>query len=211
MPSAFVRLRLVCCYWRYSRREILSAKSPGPTSTVKVEAAGDGGTTLTGADGLYNGRSVSRQNQPPLRTRLKYGASAPAVVGPSPELGYSEIHGQKNWVARMRRLVQSRSVCNSERSARERGRARGGLKTVRPSARTRSLIIGLAACITKSRERTQAAHVIWQCRRAGPPASLSSGVSSYVSAHSVQVAPGRSANSDVHFVGYSRNFVANSE
>lgn len=37
--------------------------------------------TLTGADGLYNGRSVSRQYQPPSRSRMKYGASAPADVG----------------------------------------------------------------------------------------------------------------------------------
>jgi hypothetical protein len=37
-----------------SRREILRAKSLGPASTVKVEAAGDGSTTLTGADGPYN-------------------------------------------------------------------------------------------------------------------------------------------------------------
>jgi hypothetical protein len=40
-------------------------------------------------------------------------------------------------VARLRRLFQCRSVCNSERSAGERGRARGELKTVRPGAATR--------------------------------------------------------------------------
>ena len=37
----------------------------------------------------------------------------------------------------MRRLIQGRSVCNSEPSAGERGRARGELKTVRPGAATR--------------------------------------------------------------------------
>jgi hypothetical protein len=37
----------------------------------------------------------------------------------------------------MRRLIQGRSVCNSERSAGDRGRARGELKTVRPGAATR--------------------------------------------------------------------------
>jgi hypothetical protein len=40
-------------------------------------------------------------------------------------------------VARMRRLIQGRSVCNSERSAGERGRAREELQTVRPGAATR--------------------------------------------------------------------------
>jgi len=37
----------------------------------------------------------------------------------------------------MRRLIQGRSVCNSERSAGAVGRARGELKTVRPGAVTR--------------------------------------------------------------------------
>jgi hypothetical protein len=36
-----------------------------------MEAAGDGGTTLTGADGLYNGRSVSRQNQPGIKNSVE--------------------------------------------------------------------------------------------------------------------------------------------
>jgi len=40
-------------------------------------------------------------------------------------------------VARLRRLFRCRSVCNSERSARARGRPRGELKTVRPGAATR--------------------------------------------------------------------------
>ncbi len=40
-------------------------------------------------------------------------------------------------MARLRRLIQGRSVCNSERSAGVRGRARGELKTVRPGAATR--------------------------------------------------------------------------
>jgi hypothetical protein len=40
-------------------------------------------------------------------------------------------------VARLRRLFQCRSVCNSERSAGAVGRARGELKTVRPGAATR--------------------------------------------------------------------------
>ena len=54
LTSPFVRLRLGCCSWQNSRREILRAKSPGPASIVKVEAAGDGGTTLTSADGPYH-------------------------------------------------------------------------------------------------------------------------------------------------------------
>ncbi len=58
----------IFCSWQYSRREILRAKSPSPASTVQVEVEGrKGDTTLTGADGLYNGRSVSRQNQPHFR------------------------------------------------------------------------------------------------------------------------------------------------
>jgi len=56
---------------------------------------------------------------------------------PSPELGNPEIPGQRSLVARMRRLNQSRSACNSERSAGARGRARGELKTVRLGAATR--------------------------------------------------------------------------
>jgi hypothetical protein len=40
-------------------------------------------------------------------------------------------------MARLRRLIQCRSVCNSERSAEVKGRARGELKTVRLGAATR--------------------------------------------------------------------------
>ena len=50
--------------WQYSRREILRAKSPGPASTVKVEAAGDGGTTLTGADGTYTDDAFRAKTSP---------------------------------------------------------------------------------------------------------------------------------------------------
>ncbi len=60
----------------------------------------------------------------------------PYPYWPSPALGNSEIPGQRNWVARLRRRIRRRSVCNSERSAGERGRARGELKTVRPGAAT---------------------------------------------------------------------------
>ena len=63
LPSAFVRLWFPCS-WQYSRREILRAKSPGPASTVKVEAAGDGGTTLTGADGPYNDEAFRAKTGP---------------------------------------------------------------------------------------------------------------------------------------------------
>ena len=39
--------------------------------------------TLTGADGLYNGRSVSRQNQPPIMDSVEiWRVCASAVVGP---------------------------------------------------------------------------------------------------------------------------------
>jgi hypothetical protein len=64
LPSAFVRLRSLSCSWQHSRREILRAKSPGPTSTVKVEAAGDGGTTLTGADGPYDDEGFCAKTGP---------------------------------------------------------------------------------------------------------------------------------------------------
>src|SRR5665213_2364775 len=56
---------------------------------------------------------------------------------PSPGLGNSEIPGQRNGLEQLRPLFQCRSVCNSERSAGERGRARGELKTVRLGAATR--------------------------------------------------------------------------
>ena len=81
-PPSFMRLRLVCCSWQDSRREILRAKSPSLSSTVNVERRGNrASNTLTGTDGLYNGRSVSRQYQSPSRSCMKYGASAPAVLG----------------------------------------------------------------------------------------------------------------------------------
>ncbi len=104
-------MRLVLCVWQFSRREILRAKSPSLSSTVKMWSAegSRASNTLTGADGLYNGRSVSRQNQPSLRTRLKYGASAPAVVGLPLSLAIL-IPVQRNWVARLHRLFQCRSV-----------------------------------------------------------------------------------------------------
>ena len=73
LPSAYARLWPVPCSWQNSRREILKAKSPSLSRTVNVERRGNrASNTLTGADGLYNGRSVSRQNQPPLQTRLEY-------------------------------------------------------------------------------------------------------------------------------------------
>ena len=64
LPSAFVRLRSLSCSWQNSRREILRAKSAGPASIVKVEAAGDGGTTLTGADGPYNDEAFRAKTGP---------------------------------------------------------------------------------------------------------------------------------------------------
>ena len=88
LPSPFVRLRLGCCSWQDSRREILEAKSPSLSSTVNVERRGKQGEQyMTGADGLYNGRSVSRQNQPPLRSRLRYGASALLPLSAFPGIG----------------------------------------------------------------------------------------------------------------------------
>jgi hypothetical protein len=88
LPSAFARLRLVCCSWQNSRREILSAKSQSLSSTVNVERRGNrASNTLTGADGLYNGRSVSRQNQPPLRSRLRHSASSPMPLLAFPCIG----------------------------------------------------------------------------------------------------------------------------
>jgi hypothetical protein len=36
LPSAFVRLRSLSCSWQHSRREILEAKSPSLSSTVKM-------------------------------------------------------------------------------------------------------------------------------------------------------------------------------
>ena len=83
LPSPFVRLLLVSCSWQNSRREILRAKSPGPASTVNVERRGNrASNTLTGADGLYNGRSVSRQKQPPITNSFEIRrVCASAIVG----------------------------------------------------------------------------------------------------------------------------------
>jgi hypothetical protein len=68
LPSAFVRLRSISCPWQYSWREILRAESLGPASIVKVEAAGDGGTTLTGADGPYHEGEFRAKASPDLRS-----------------------------------------------------------------------------------------------------------------------------------------------
>ncbi len=83
LPSAYARLRPVPCFWQNSRREILKAKSPSLSSTVNVERRGNrASNTLTGADGLYNGRSVSRQNQPPITNSFEIRrACASAIVG----------------------------------------------------------------------------------------------------------------------------------
>jgi hypothetical protein len=83
LPSAYARLRLVPCSWQNSRREILKAKSPSLSSTVNVERRGNrASNTLTGADGLYNGRSVSRQNQPPITNSFEIRrVCASAIVG----------------------------------------------------------------------------------------------------------------------------------
>jgi len=94
--------------------------------------------TLTGADGLYNGRSVSRQNQPPITNLIEiWRGCVSAVVGPP-----------LNW-AILRFLVQgigwrdcaafsNAGLFTIRNGARvERWRARGELKTVRPGAATR--------------------------------------------------------------------------
>ena len=76
LPSAFVRLWFACS-WQYSRREILRAKSQGPASIVKVEAAGDGGTTLTGADGPYYDEAF-RADASPMTVRAASNNTAGA-------------------------------------------------------------------------------------------------------------------------------------
>ncbi len=84
LPSALLRLRSLSCSWQNSRREILKAKSPSLSSTVNVERRGNrASNTLTGTDGLYNGPSVSRQNQPPTTNSVQiWRVCASAVVGP---------------------------------------------------------------------------------------------------------------------------------
>src|SRR5208282_4921280 len=72
--SSIIHLRLLSCSWHNSQREILRAKSPGPASTVKVEAAGDGGTTLTSADGPYHDGAFRAKISPSF---LRHGAVAP--------------------------------------------------------------------------------------------------------------------------------------
>jgi len=88
--SSIIHLGLLSSSWHNSRREILRAKSPGPASTVKVEAPGDGGTTLTGADGPYNDGAFRAKITPPqFPTHSRYGATAPPPpfrlhwIGPS--------------------------------------------------------------------------------------------------------------------------------
>jgi hypothetical protein len=93
--------------------------------------------TLTGADGLYNGRSVSRQYQPPSRSRLKYGASARAAFG-SP-LNWAIPRFSVKGIGRRDCAAFSNAGLFAIRSGArgQTGRARGELKTVRPGAATR--------------------------------------------------------------------------
>ena len=67
---------------------------------VLVERRGNrASNTLTGAAGLYNGRSVSRQNQPRFPILFRYGANAPPPsfrlhpIGPCWVLWLKELGG----------------------------------------------------------------------------------------------------------------------
>jgi len=96
-----------------------------------VEAAGDGGTTLTGADGRYNDGAFRAKISPPF---LRYGAPALAVPHSS---NWAVLRLLVRKIDRRECAAFSRSVYNSERSAGKRGWARRKLKTVRPGATTR--------------------------------------------------------------------------
>ena len=137
--SAFVRLRSISCSWQYSRREILRAKSPSLSSTVNVERRGNrASNTLTGADGLYNGRSVSRQNQPPITDSVEIWLVCASVVVGVP-LNWAILRFLVKGIGRRGCAAFSNAglftIRNGARGA--IGRACGELKTVRPGAGTR--------------------------------------------------------------------------
>jgi hypothetical protein len=137
LPSSFALLRFLSCFWQNSRREILRAKSPSPASTVKVEAAGDGGTTLISADGLYNGRSVSRQNQPGIKDSVeRWRVCASTVDGPPlywaiPSFLLKGIE----WRGCAALFKAGLFAIRNGARGKEGARAGGELKTVRPGPR----------------------------------------------------------------------------
>ena len=133
-----IRLRIVCS-WQYSRREILRAKVPRPGEHCQC-----------GAQRGQGEQYIDRHRRAVQWTERFAPKSAPHFHLVSDvarlclcrrlgfiRLGQPEIARQMSWAARMRLLVQCRSVCNSERSVGERGRAREELKTDRPGAATR--------------------------------------------------------------------------
>jgi len=144
-PSAFARQRLPSCSWQNSRREILSAKSPSLSSTVMWSAEGNrASNTLIGADGLYNGRSVSRQNQPRIKDSVeKWRVCASAIY--SLPLNQAILRFMVKGIGRRECaalfLAGLFTIRNGARW--KRGRACAELKTVRPGGRdTRTLFRG---------------------------------------------------------------------
>jgi hypothetical protein len=98
--------------------------------------------TLTGADGLYNGRGVSRQYQPPSHFRVKYGAAAPLPSLTLPWIGQFRDSRSKELGRRDCAAFSNAGLFAIRNGARGKaGRARAELKTVRPRAATRERFI----------------------------------------------------------------------
>ena len=107
-------------------------KVPGPASIVKVEAAGDGGTTLTSADGPYNDGAFRAKISPSITNSVEiWRVRAHAVVGlplywailrfPVKGIGWRDCAA-----------CSSAGLFTIRNGARgHTGRARGELKTVR--------------------------------------------------------------------------------
>jgi hypothetical protein len=100
--------------------------------------------TLTGADGLYNGRSISRQNQPPITNSVEFQLGSAT----SNRLGFfwTETSSLVKWIGRRECAAFFKAglftIRNGARG--ERRCARGELKTFRPRGRdTRTLFGGV--------------------------------------------------------------------
>ena len=108
-------------------------------STVKVERRGNrASNTLTGADGLYNGRSVSRQNQPPITNSVEVWRVCASAVDGLPLYWAIPSFLLKGIAWRDCAAFSNAGLFAIRNGARgARGRARGELKTVRPGAVTR--------------------------------------------------------------------------
>ena len=108
-------------------------------AAVNVERRGNrASNTLTGADGLYHGRSVSRQNQPRIKDSLEIWCVCASAIYGLPLYWAIPSFLLKGIAWRDCAAFSNAGLFAIRNGARGAvGRARGELKTVRPGAVTR--------------------------------------------------------------------------